>query len=104
MDDLVERIAECLGPRWSQLYARLGLDYRGRFRIHACNEKLETAELSNRQCARDTIEAWRDSSQGGVDEIVVVSRLLSALRKIQGMEELAEELAKLSGECTRKRE
>ena len=94
MDELADRIAECLGPRWSLLYARLGLDYRGRFRIHARNVKME---MSNQQCTRDTIKAWRDSSQQGEDELVIVARLLDALRKIQGMEELAYELAKLSG-------
>ena len=98
MDDLSDRIAQCLGPRWSLLYDRLGLDYRGRFRIHARNEKMETPEMSNRQCTRDTIKDWRDASQQGVDELVVIARLLDALRTIQGMEELAYELTKLSGE------
>ena len=97
MDELADRIAEFLGPRWSLLYARLGLDYRGRFQIHTRNEKLEPPESSHRQCTRDTIKAWRESSQRGVDEMVVASRLLDALRKIRGMEELADELAKLSG-------
>ena len=97
MDDLADKIAECLGPRWSLLYARLGLDYRGRFRIHARNEKLETAEMRNKQCTQDTIKAWRESSQPGEDELTVMSRLLEAVRKIQGMEEFADQLAKLSG-------
>ena len=94
-ESVTERIALEIGPKWTQLYSRLGLGPRDRWRIdneHA-DKPMET-KLQN--CARDSIQLWRKTVPH-LDEMEADKELLIALRKVQGFVDLAEELSRING-------
>ena len=95
MESVTERIALEVGPKWIQLYSRLGLGHRGRWRIDSehANKSMET---KYQNCARDCIELWRKTVQDQ-DEMEAIKELLIALRKVQGFVPLSEELSRDNG-------
>ena len=98
MEAVTEKIAREVGPKWIQLYSRLGLGPRDRWRIDSehADKPIET-KLQN--CARDCIQLWRKSVQD-LDEMEAIRELLIALRKVQGFVHLAEELSRMNGRTT----
>lgn len=98
MDDLVDQVAsQPLGPKWQQLYRRLGLEPRNRYRI-TVEHKDKTEADKVRCCILDTIALWRKSeSVIKQNEKETMKLLLSALRKVQGFEAVALELSERHG-------
>jgi len=98
MEAVTEKIAREVGPKWIQLYSRLGLGPRDRWRIDSehADKPMET-KLQN--CARDCIQLWRKSVQD-LDEMEAIRELLIALRKVQGFVHLTEELSRMNGRRT----
>lgn len=96
MDDAVQRIASAVGSQWTQLYVRLRLDYRGRYKIDSANAEVEPYESRLRKCALDTMANWR-ATQRGVGEREALRRLLSVLMQLKNMESLTEQLAASNG-------
>lgn len=95
MESVIERIVGEVGPKWIQLYSRLGLGARDRWRIDSEHTN-KPAEVKQQNCARDCIQLWRKSVQH-LDEAEAMRQLLTALRKIQGFVQLADELGKING-------
>lgn len=56
MEELTEQIAAEIGPKWVQLLAKLGLDYRCRFRFVG-EHKNDPKTLQETKCTRDTIRS-----------------------------------------------
>ena len=54
MEELTEQIAAEIGPKWVQLLAKLGLDYRCRFRFVG-EHKNDPKPVQETKCTRDTI-------------------------------------------------
>ena len=96
MESAIERIACEVGPKWIQLYSRLGLGPRDRWRIDTEHTNKPTEALKQQNCARDSIQLWRKNVQH-LDEAEVMRQLLTALRKVQGFVHLADELATMNG-------
>ena len=95
MESVIERIVGEVGPKWIQLYSRLGLGARDRWRIDSEHTN-KPAEAKQQNCARDCIQLWRKSVQH-LDEAEAMRQLLTALRKIKGFVQLADELGKMNG-------
>ena len=96
MESVTKRIALEVGPKWIQLYSRLGLGPRDRWRIdseHA--DKPMDTKLQN--CTRDSIQLWMKTVQH-LDEIEAIRDLLIAFNKVPGCAHLAEELSRVNGE------
>ena len=96
MESVTKRIALEVGPKWIQLYSRLGLSPRDRRRI-VSEHTNECTETRLRNCAWDCIQMWRKTVQH-LDEMETIRELLNALRKMQGFVHLAEELSRINGE------
>lgn len=96
MDDASQEIASAVGSQWTNLYVKLRLDYRGRFKIDTANAEIESYESRCRQCALDTIASWRETMKG-VGEREALRRLLSVLMQLRNMESLVEKLAASNG-------
>ena len=104
MEDIVSKIIDSLGPRWAQLYSRLGLDYRGRFQITANNNSIAPERVRHRQCALETIRKWqKEDALKEKDEKECMTILLNSLKTVKGLEGLANELANEHGEPIRQR-
>lgn len=95
MESVIERIIREVGPKWIQLYSRLGLGPRDRWRIDSEHTNKPT-EIKQQNCARDCIQLWRKSVQH-LDEAEAMKHLLTALRKVQGFVNLADELGRING-------
>ena len=119
MEALTEQLASELGAKWVQLYSRLGLGPRDRYRF-ITDHKDEPKDEKERNCASDTIRCscghcfvldlaftvtlfllrrWRE----GVSELPereAMTQLLSAFRKVMGFKERAEQLAESLGELS----
>ena len=121
MEALTEQLASELGAKWVQLYSRLGLGPRDRYRF-ITDHKDEPKDEKERNCASDTIRCccgyrcvldfnstftvalfllrrWRE----GVSELPereAMTQLLSAFRKVMGFRERAEQLAESLGELS----
>ena len=94
MDILVQELCDSIGAKWAQLYARLGLDYRGRYKISAASEGIEPENARFRQCAVQTIEKWQlEPSVKDLDERDKMKRLLTCLQGIKGNNIIAVQLA-----------
>ena len=98
MDEAIEVVSEVVGPKWTSLYQRLGMDYRGRFQIQS---KWKQKEPSNskacyRKCALEMLQNWRRSVQGG-DEMETLDQLLNAVNGIRGFQRTANDLALRNG-------
>ena len=101
MDILVEELCDSIGAKWAQLYARLGLDYRGRYKISAASEGIEPEKARFRQCAVQTIEKWQlEPSVKDLDERDKMKRLLTCLQGIKGINIMAVQLAIKHGMLT----
>lgn len=104
MEDIVSKIIDSLGPRWAQLYSRLGLDYRGRFQITANNNSIAPERVRHRQCALETIRKWqKEDALKEKDEKECMTILLNNLKTVKGLEGLANELANEHGKPIRQR-
>ena len=104
MEDIVSKIIDSLGPRWVQLYSRLGLDYRGRFQITANNNSIAPERVRHRQCALETIRKWqKEDALKEKDEKECMTILLNNLKAVKGLEGLANELANEYGKPIRQR-
>ena len=102
MEDIIGKIIDSLGPRWVQLYSRLGLDYRGRFQITANNNSIAPERVRHRQCALETIRKWqKEDTLKEKDEKECMTILLNNLKAVKGLEGLANELANEHGEPIR---
>ena len=95
MDSLIECIAAEIGPKWIQLYSRLGLGARDRYKFQTDHQD-DPEGTKEQNCARDTLTVWR-RSLGEVEEREAMKRLLCALRKIKEFDRLAGELADKHG-------
>ena len=103
MDVLVQELCDSIGAKWAQLYARLGLDYRGRYKISAASESIEPENARFRQCAVQTIERWQlEPSVKDLDERDKMKRLLTCLQGIKGKNIMAVQLAVKHGMLTTK--
>lgn len=93
MDSVVERIISLkLGPKWVQLYSRLNLGPRDRFRIETAHSG-KNPEERFACCVRDTINKWRATLATSVDEEEAIRRLLCALERVQGYEDVTSDIA-----------
>ena len=100
MDRLIEEVAtQPLGAKWQQLYKRLGLEPRQRFKITVEHkQKGETEKV--RCCVLDTIALWRQSEAVvKKNEREMMTLLLTALRNVQGFENAALRLSEKHGMC-----
>ena len=100
METLIEEVAsQPFGAKWQQLYNRLGVEPRQRFKITVEHkQKSETERV--RCCVLDTIALWRQSeSVVKKSEREVMTLLLTALRKVQGFENAALRLSEKHGMC-----
>lgn len=95
MESVIERIACEIGPKWIQLYSRLGLGARDRWRIDSEHMNKPT-ETKQHNCAQDCIQLWKKSVQH-LSEAEAMRQLLTALRKVQGFVHLADELGQMNG-------
>ena len=95
MESVIERIICEVGPKWIQLYSRLGLGPRDRWRIDSEHTNKPT-ETKYQNCARDCIHLWRKSVQH-LDEAETLRQLLTAFRKVPGFIQLADELGRMNG-------
>ena len=92
----MEVIASAVGSQWAQLYVRLSLDYRGRYKIESAHAEVESSKERCRLRAMDTLARWREKMEG-VEEREALRRLLSALARLKDTETLAEQLATANG-------
>ena len=99
MESVIERIACEVGPKWIQLYSRLGLGPRDRYRIDTEHANKST-ETKQQNCARDCIQLWRKSVQD-LDEAEAMRQLLTAFRKVEGFVQLADELGTMNGRTSK---
>ena len=95
MESLIECIAAEIGPKWIQLYSRLGLGARDRYKFQTDHHD-DPEGTKEQNCARDTLTVRR-RSLGEVEEREAMKRLLCALRKIKEFDRLAGELADKHG-------
>ena len=95
MESLIECIAVEIGPKWIQLYSRLGLGARDRYKFQTDHQD-DPEGTKEQNSARDTLTVWR-RSLGEVEEREAMKRLLCALRKIKEFDRLAGELADKHG-------
>lgn len=94
----MQKIVDSIGVRWEQLYARLHLDYRVRFKIITKNAKISSELHRLRTCALDTIKEWLETtSQTLPTDKDKLEKLLLALNCVRGMGGLAQELAHKNG-------
>ena len=98
MEDAVEVIANSVGSQWAQLYYRLRLNYRGRYKIESAHADVEPSKERCRLSAMDTLTKWREKIKG-VEESEALERLLFALRQLKDtkLKKLAEQLATANG-------
>ena len=101
MEALIEEIAsQAFGAKWEQLYHRLGLQYRDRYRI-AVEHKDEAEADRIRCCVKDTVALWLKSpaimKQSEREKMKI---LLDALNCVQGFETIALELSHKYGTYT----
>ena len=96
MDQAVQQIAGAVGSQWTNLYAKLRLDYRGRYQIASASAEIEPYESRCRKCALDTMASWRATLKG-VGEKEALRRLLSVLMQLKNMESFTEQLAASNG-------
>ena len=99
MDFVIERIISAkLGPKWEQLYSRLDLRPRDRYRIATSHGNTHTEEERYACYVRDTINEWRSRVKvAGIDESEAIKHLLCALERVQGFEGVASDIASASG-------
>ena len=95
-ESVTKRIALEIGPKWTQLYSRLGLSPRDVWQIVSGHTN-ECTKTRWQNCALDCIQMWRKTVQH-LDEMEAIRELLNTLRKIQGCVHLAEELSRINGE------
>ena len=101
MEDVIKCVCENVGPKWVQLYSRLGLDYRGRYKISADYDSMAPERAKHRQCALDTVRKWqREQAEKGTSEEETLLKLLTCFQCVKGMDELAMELAVKHGQYT----
>jgi hypothetical protein len=95
MEEIILQICDSIGPKWPQLYSRLGLDYRGRYQITAANAGMAPERVKHRQCAWETLSKWQKETPSLKDmtEKQQIGELLTCLHKIKDMDGLAIELA-----------
>jgi hypothetical protein len=91
MEDLTEQIASELGPKWVQLFSRLQLGHRDRYRICA-EHKNDPKPVMEVKCARETIKLWQ-KGLSDLPERDVMTKLLMTFKTVKGFEERAKQLA-----------
>ena len=102
MDTLSKAVSDLsLGPKWHQLYNRLGLEPRKRFSI-TVEHKDKTGDEKVRCCVLDTIALWRRTEAvQKMKEREMMKQLLVALQKVQGFETIALQLSESHGNNSR---
>lgn len=102
MEDVIKSICDGVGPKWVQLYSRLGLDYRGRYQISSDYESMAQENVKHRRCALDTLRKWqKDPSVKEMSEGESLLKLLTCLQGVKGMNDLATELAIKHGKSSK---
>lgn len=102
VDEAIDIISDALGPKWTNMYKRLGtdsgMDYRDRFQLQTKWKEKEPDNLKirNKKCALEVLQKWRRSVQGK-DEQAALLQLLNALCGIPGLQTVASDLALKNG-------
>ena len=102
MDKLIESVSEVLGPKWEQLYFKLGLDSAGRFKIqtrYQFESQPLAVKIRHRNCAHDTLVSWQESKKSakGLTEKDKMKQLLITLSEMDGFGDIAQKLGAENG-------